>query len=40
MSVRSLGNDDLGHSPIDARSAIKPIDVIVLFARNGFDTGV
>ncbi len=35
-----FGNDDFSHSLIDARSAIKALDVIVLFAQKGFDMGV
>jgi hypothetical protein len=35
-----FGNDDLSQSPIDTRSAIKPIDIIVFFAQKGFDIGV
>jgi hypothetical protein len=35
-----FGNDDFSHSPIDVRSAIKALDVIVLFAQKGFDMGV
>lgn len=35
-----FGKDDLSHSPIDARGAIKPIDIVVLFAQKGFDIGI
>lgn len=35
-----FGDNDLSHSPIDAWSAIKPIDVIILFAQKGFDMGI
>jgi hypothetical protein len=35
-----LGDDDFGHAPVNAWRAIQTVDIIVIFAQQGFDVRV
>lgn len=35
-----FGDDDFGYTPVDAWSAIQTVDVIIVFAQQGFDVRV
>ena len=35
-----LGDDHFGYPPVDARSAIQAIDVVIVFAQQSFDVCV